>query len=335
MMQQDETRRAIIAAFCRMEGEEGARLFPFLPDQEASALKKTFDTVPQGEALPREEVIDEIWRMAPVRRKSVLEEVHPGWILEKLENESPRLIGLLCRFLSGDKVRYVIQQTSQDKEMPTEFRRLPKINEAYHVAAPVLELVRDLIEKKFSFVRPQGDSFGFVHVILMKPDDLRTLFRDLGVHEVRNAFQGVDPPILRAFLSRFPPKEASEIRNRIDLSDKVPEGRRREAQKHLASLALEKLPTDELMREIGYSVFARAILSEEESWADFICQKTAPEEGYRLKRMIQEGRGRIPQAKKEEKREEILGRIFVLAEKGMIRKYWKKHSSQTHLLEDV
>lgn len=313
-------KNELLAALCVMnEGEAARSLFAFAPASEEAELNRIADRLIQEGEVDAAELFGRLQKSRGLSLGGGFADIHPGWILEKLEGESPRVLGILCRFLTGDKVRYLIDHLPESRR-----NLLPKVNESYKVAPEVAEIVRTLSEKRLTFQAPtQGGSFSFAHVTVLKTDDLRTLFRDLGMEEIRRAFKDVEPQVLRAFLARFVPKMAREIRERIDHGGSVPPDARTEAQRHLVSLPLEKLPVEDLFREIGYSVFAHALEPEDMIWADMVYHKLPPEEGYRLKRILQDTVKRRPPTSVEARRQEILGRITSLAKSGAIRKYWK------------
>ncbi len=314
-------RTELLAALCLMnEGENARALFAFASETDEPELGKVADR------LLREGEVDSNALMARIRKLrgfslgSGFSDIHPGWILEKLEGESPRVLGLLCRFLTGDKIKYLIEHLPESRR-----KLLPKVNESYKVSSQVSEIVRALAEKRLTFSVPrQGGAFSFAHLTVLKTDDLRALFRDLGIEEIRKAFKDVEPQVLRAFLARFVPKMAREIRERIEHGGSVPRDVHQEAQRHLVSLPLEKLPVEEIFREIGYSAFAYALEVEDRAWADMIYHKLPPEEGYRLKRVMQDTVKRRAFAAVEARRQEILARVAFLAKTGAIRKYWKE-----------
>ena len=309
-------KNELVAALCLMdERGEGRSLFIHASAQDEQELNRIADRIAK-EGTPGEE-FHKLKRSHPA---SALTEVHPGWILEKLEGESPRILGLLCRFLPGDRVKFLIDHLPASKK-----KLLPKINESYRISSEIGEIVRGLVEKKFAFSTPraEGVSFSFTDSSFMRTDDLRTLFRDLGMEEIRRAFTGVEPRVFKAFLARFSPKMVKEIRDRIDHGKAVTPEIRREAQSHLVSLPLEKISGEDLFHEIGYSVLACALGPEDLPWAEMICQKLPPVEGNRLQRVFQDHVTRRPEAILEEKKNEILARIFILAEKGLVRRYWK------------
>lgn len=313
----------LTAALCLMkEGEKGKDLFAFAALDDERELVKIAERLAKEGAEP-EEILAKVQKLRRFSSGSSLEDVHPGWILEKLEGESPRVIGILCRTLPGDRVKYLIEHLSEAQR-----RHLPKINESYLVPSDIHQVIRRVVEKSLPSVRSMatlggGASFSFPHLVVMKPDDLKTLFRDLGLEEIRKAFTNVEPRVLKAFIARFTPKMAKEIRDRIELGSSVTRETKQEAQRHLVSLPLEKLAVEDLFKEIGYAVLARAVSGNDEAWAELLYQKLPPEEGYRLKRAFQETVKRRNTQVVETKKSEILSRVFILAEKGLIRKYWK------------
>ncbi len=307
----------ILAALCLLNrGSKGRDLFQFASRKDQERLNALLGTLP-----PKgEELLARIQRRESQSRPSVLQEIHPGWILEKLEGESPRILGLMGQFLPGEKLKDLLTLVPPEKK-----KFLSKINDP--VSPEILEIVTRFVEKKFASPPPvPGAVFSFSHIAWMKDNDLRTLFWDLGLNEIRKAFTGVEPQVLRIFLTRFPIALAREIRDRIDSSRKVTTEEKREAQKHLVSLQLDQPLTEEIFHEIGYSVFAQAVSPADLSWTEFVYEKLPPSEGHRLKRILEERvrEGTILQ----EKREEILDRITLLAQKGLIRHYWKKNKGR-------
>ncbi len=314
-------KNELVAALCLMhEGETGPALFAFASPQDEKDLIAISARLGKEGAIDPDDVLARIQKTKRTQLTSGLDQVHPGWILEKLEGESPLVLGIVCRNLSGDKVKYLIEHLPE-----AERRRLPKVSESYHVSSQIAEIVKEGVERKFAYNLPEAvdSSFSLPHVTLIKPDDLKTLFWDLGLEEIRKAFRDSDPNVLKAFLARFSPKMAKEIRDRIQYGGAVPTDVHQEAQKHLVTLPLEKLPVERLFVEIGYSVFARALGPEDFEWAEIVYQKLPPEEGYRLKRVMTETVPAKSHPSLQTKKDLILGRIYHLVEKGQIRRYWK------------
>ncbi|MBI3541228.1 MAG: hypothetical protein HY073_03720, partial [Deltaproteobacteria bacterium] len=216
-MENSTERQAVLASLCLM-GDSSQELFAFLGKKQQEQIQKV------AEHLERKggDSLRSLHRAQP----SPLEEVHPDWIVEKLEGESPRVLDIIR-------------------------------GSSYNVSSGVKKVVRKIVEKKFAVARRSifkasaRIAFSFGHLSILKSDDLRTLFSDLGLDELRKAFTGVDPRTLKAFLARFTPREALMIRERIQ-EGTVSSEQRVEAQKVLAGLSFERLGSESLFREVGY-----------------------------------------------------------------------------------
>lgn len=312
--------KEILAVLCR-----DTSLFDFLPEEEKKEMETIAEHLKSSGRLDQPEEFAKLRKLGRLRDFSPLDEIHPGWLLEKLEGESPRVIGIFCRFLAGETTRDLIQSLP-----PRLKQKLPKLSETYRVSPQIVEIVRDCVERKFAVSVPplSGTAFSFSHIVWMKCEDLRKLFYDLGLEEIRKAFFRVESQLLRTFLSRFSAEEAKEIRGRIETGGEVPPDKKKEAQRAILTLSLaeEGLSSEGLIREIGYARFAKSISGEEKAWSDLVCQKLSPEEGMRLRRRIQEGLVRRKEAGMDDRKEEILRRVFFLSQKRLIRSYWKERS---------
>lgn len=316
---QDLIRQEMLVALCLMaEGEKGKALFQFAALDEVGSLERISHRLLRG-TLDRRLLKDRIRNLTRYGCRLGLEEVHPGWILEHLRAESPRIVALLSQFLSTPKAEFILSHLTFE-----ERQRFPQSSRA--VAPEIVAIVRSLIEKKLGLTPLKSDeSFSFSHLGTLKGEDLKALFRDLGIEEVGRAFRGVEPQVLRTFLSRFNLSEATEIRKRLKESLEVSATERRAAQRHLLSLSFDHLPAERFFLEIGCSVFARALTSDEVSWAEGLSQKLTVGEGYRFKRLLQE-RQKVNREESDRVKEEVMKRLFVLAKQGKVKRYWKEET---------
>ena len=312
MSLREGTKQQMVASLCLMgDGPEGHKLFAFSSSQEEKELQQIAKRLCPDGQVDHRGLRHQIQDLSRAQHFSPLQEIHPGWIFEKLSDESPRLQGLLPRFIPS----------------------LAKKPSSGSVRPEMIEILRQLIEKKLmsdlSFLPPShsGESFSFQHIVWMRSEDLRILLRDLGLEEIRKAFSQVDALTFRAFLSRFSPKEAAEIRERIERGGSVSAEVRKESQMSLVTLPLEHLTAEQLLREIGYFCFAGALAVEETSWGEMVCQKLAPEEGHRLKKMIHNLQGDLNAVRIRARKDEILERIFRLGAQGSTHRYWKKEKT--------
>ena len=339
----------IIAALCLLDsagtGEEGRDLTRFMGSSHQATLLAIMDRLDPHGDVDQEKMLSVLRRLTNSHSDkkrgqdqaifSAFKEFHPGWILEGLmvegeEAESSRVLSLLSEFLSDRKAReimeYLAAQPSGSKSPRVlRMQEILSAKEGSKVSREILDLVQSLLEEKLVPLAPvrEGSSFTFQHILWMQVDDLHKLFRDLGQEEIRKAFTGVEPKVLRAFLGRFSPRDALEIRNGLATGASVSPEIRREARHHIVSLPLEQISSEDIFEEIGYSVLARAIAPEELNWADLICKKMMPRQGYRLKRLLHEGVASRPVSVFEARKNAVVRRLLSLAEKGIIRRYWK------------
>ena len=303
------------------EGEKCAALFRFLPqDQEKTMTDFAQKIWAEQKRHGPKWIVQKVKAVMIERQISILNDIHPGWIVEMLREESPRVLGVLCRYLPGETVRYMI------KHLPTEkAKQLPKVSESFALPSELILWIKSLLEKKFP--HPQlpepGERFSFSHIGWMTGKDLRTLFRDLGLEVIRKAFSQVDFQSLKIFFSRFSAADTKELRARIIDAPPAAPKEKKHAQKHLVTMELNSVDPETLFHEVGYSSFAQGLLPEEHEWANALCQKLSPQEGYVLKRFVEGGGEKVAEGERQSLRQDILRRIFYLTEKGLIRKDWQ------------
>ena len=306
----------MIAACCLKSGfETGKKLFQFAAPSEARNLEQIAVRW-EREGTDRASLSERIQNLSRYGRRLAFEEIHPGWILEKLRGESPRIFRLLPHFLSPSKVDSILSHLNRE-----ERDRLPAASRP--VAAEVIALVQRLFEKQLGAAPTlkSDEIFSFRHLSCLKGDDLRALVRDLGMEEVVRALSGVEAQVLRAFLSRFPHREAQEIRRRVKEAEVSPEARLG-AQRRILGLSFDQVAPERLFLEIGFSYLAHAVDTKEFGWAESLYRKFSVGEGYRLRRFLQERKGKGVQGEAGFK-DFILARLAALARAGKIQRYWK------------
>src|SRR5262245_7204591 len=140
-------RNELLAALCLMnEGEKARDLFAFASPTDEPELNKVADRLLREGAVDSDALMSRIRKLRGFGLGTGFSDIHPGWIMEKLEGESPRVLGLLCRYLTGDKIKYLIEHLPESRR-----RLLPKVNESYKVPPQVSEIVRALAEKRLTF----------------------------------------------------------------------------------------------------------------------------------------------------------------------------------------
>src|SRR5262249_5225007 len=96
------------APFVLNESEATRSLFSFASEADEKDLGKIADRLLKEGDVDASEVFARIRKLRGLPGGAGFSDIHPGWILEKLEGESPRVLGILCRFLTGDKIKYLI-----------------------------------------------------------------------------------------------------------------------------------------------------------------------------------------------------------------------------------
>ncbi len=290
-------RHEMISALCLLDGEKGRSLFKFSSDEELLTATAQEPANPSAK-LTRRQIKEKLLKIAQSSKTSPFNEIHPEWILEKLEGESPRVLKFVNERWSGKESR---------------------------MSAELSEIVWRLVERKIDLPEkvPAQGSFGFENMSWLQEDELKVLFHELGVREIIKAFQGVPHKILKPFFARFSLKEATDLRRRIEMpGSKFSEVERSKAQKNILSLSLDEKNHDEIMHDIGIAVFMKATSIDDEKWMEWIFQKFPPLMGYRLKRDYFENRSEQKGLLQRE-RESILATVVDLADQKRIRRYWK------------
>lgn len=311
-----------MAALAVLEGEADlGELFAFGPSDLEDSLTRYAGVLKSRFSHGRVRDLAEMMRSWAERSPALpIYQIHPGWILEVVREERPRIIGLICRYLPGSHIRYLIDNL--DREVRD---KLPTLGESFALPLELMEQVKVFLAKKFFNGSPPSadEPFSCRHIPWMSAKDIRRLIRELGYVQIRNAFAGVDPQAVQAFLVRFPIEEAKEIRRRLELGTSIPESKRKKAREHIVSMSLDVSRAEDLPFEIGLSALAQASHPDDRGWIEGIVVRLTPHEGYRLRRFVSEASGRGSSETRERYQAELLGIVRDLADRGLIAQYWK------------
>lgn len=323
MMEQVETTSKVFAALAVLEGEPDlSSLFRFAPPSLEEKLLRYAELLQRRFSRSKSSELAQMlhsWRESSPALPT--HEIHPGWILDAVRQESPRVIGLVCRYLPGSHVRYLL------RHLPKELReKLPTLSESFGIPKELIEPVKEFLSKKFfRGMRPSSDqSFSCQHIPWLNSKDLRRVIRELGYAEIRKAFSQVDPKVVRTFLTRFPLEEAKQVRRRIEQGPPVLESDRKRAQKHIVGIDLDVGRPEDLPFEIGLSVLAESVMAEEPLWIEGVIVRLEPAEGYILRRYVSEAGASHRVEESRQRQSELLGVIRDLADRGQIARYWRQ-----------
>lgn len=322
-------RQRMVAALVALRcGDEAESLWAYAGDDERASLTSAY-----GSFLPLaapERVTQAEQRMQTLIAGecfSGLAEVHPAWIFAALKDESPRIIGIILRYLPARHVRYVIAH------LPPALRdALPDMIEAFAVPEEILHVIQRRFEKRFLPLRLSRslEHYSFTELYYLKSEELEMLFRDLGRQEMALALSRLSVRALRLLLNRFPLKEAKRLKERMRAVERVSEALRRQAQFTVLEAAEVELGSDRLLLDIGLAAFARALTPDHQELFLFLKQKLEPQQGYILKRVMEEWCDEANQSVSEERRAMILSRVVVLAEDAIIDPAWGERFAPPH-----
>ncbi|MBI2974797.1 MAG: hypothetical protein HYY43_04335 [Deltaproteobacteria bacterium] len=275
----------------------------FGPKNEEEACKSA-----SGNGLTKEECLSTIKEELLFQKEELsnLSEIHPAWIVKALENESPKIIGIILRWLPSKHVRYILENIPKRVKMS-----LPKLIESFAVPAPILNLIKSGFERKFKLPASKKGSEikTFDDSAYLSSEALPMLFCDLGLHELAFAFQNVDESGIRVLLNRMAVSSARALQQRMKDVKGINQALLKDARYSILEVALDQEDIDKLLVEIGLIAFAKAV--KDTGIFSAIQMKLDPIVSYKLKRYIdqQAGAGKLA----AERQKIIMERIALLA----------------------
>jgi hypothetical protein len=242
---------------------------------------------------------------------SVLSDIHPAWIVKALEAETPKIIGIILRWLPSRHVRYILEN------LPKRIKIcLPRLVESFAVPTDILRLIKRGFESKFKIpVRPSSiDTSIFENIVYLNPAELEGLFRDLGVHELAMAFQTVEPDGLKILLNRMAVETARALQQRIKNVADVNALLQRDAGYTILEVAMDQEDVNRLLLELGLAAFSKAMKNQD--MFSILQQKMEPQVTYIFKRYIDQyaNTGKLS----SERQRIIMERLSLLMKAGQV-----------------
>lgn len=298
-----------------------ADLLAYIAPEEQRTITPMVNALAVLEIAERDDVIREYERAARTEPEFVLlADVHPAWIVDVLLHESPRIIGLIMRFLPSRHTRYVLEHLPH-----TVREQLPHMVEAFAVSDAVLRLVRRWFEQHFT---PTHDlhavaTLDFTAISALSLDELAALIHDLGIQEMAHAFARMPKEAVKLILNRLPFDDAQALMKRLSDCTKIDPQLERDARYSILELRLEQGASAELIAEVGALALAKAFQSHHYSMLATLKQKLPPRLAYLLQRDVDMAlfASAVPLA--IERQSLILSRFAALIESGVLRHEWK------------
>lgn len=297
-MQQREEIVRMLASLDR------ADLAMFGPKSEEVIYKETIADITREECIKK---IKEEMRVSK-DELSNLSNIHPAWIAKALENETPKVIGIILRWLPSQHVRYILENIPKRLKMA-----LPKMVESFSVPTEIVALIKSGFERKFKLPTfdIKKDFGGFNEVINLSTDQIYKLLRDLGVHELAMAFHNVEADGISVLFNRMDFNTARSLGQRIkDVSESADV--LKDAKYTILETAMDQEDIEKLLIEVGLAAFAKSITDI--SMFEPLKLKLDPALSYLFKRYLDQYGGN---ARTAEKRQAIvLSRISLLSKAG-------------------
>jgi len=317
---QTNNRQRIVAAMSVLEdGQNAADLKDFMSEDDAGVHTDLVGSY-SSEADCEYTMKRIVKHLVSAERFSSLADVHPAWILEKLRDEPPRVIGIILRFLPSQHVRYILKNLP-----PILCKQVPNMVESFSVPPAILNVIRSKFEKHFVPMRISRaiDRLGFENLYYLKEAELNTLFLDVGLTELAIALSGMSSRVLRIIYNRLDIKDAKRLKAMIDeISPDISPELFRQARANLLQIETERVGPKQLLKIIGMCAFADAVDGGHEELVRMVQQRLDPKDGYLLKRYVDEKRVRPSNISSEERRQMILDTVVLLAQEGRIDSAW-------------
>lgn len=277
-----ERQQAFLLIAALKEGDRAPALLEFQDEGRLESSREVLDALLKTKKPRQEELERSLAALGAEGKMSLWSQADAGWIVDSLRGESPLVWALVFRELPRAKVGRVLA------ELPKEMRKLVKAMSNYCPADQIWAVLKKRLESRFpSISRELWEHPGDFEVFhLLSTDQFLHLMRELGLSEMAVAFAKVDRTATRAILHRLGVEEAKELRGRIKQGGQYSLEMMREAQMNILSLEVEKLKTEELTLEIGFSVFSRAFGHEHRKLTPIFIYKLPPHYGYILKRYL-------------------------------------------------
>lgn len=320
-------RQRMVALLATIEeGDKAEGLLDFVSAEDRDACKAAIDSALAIDPTEREFTLRQQARsQLSSEGWSGLAEIHPAWILEELKSESPRIIGIILRYLPSKHVRYLLEHLP-----PATRLAIPNIVEAFSVPQPILDVIRQRFESRFKplHLSRSFENFEFDHLYYLRGDELEVFFRDLGLQELAMALSGISGKSLSVLLNRLSLRDAKRLQSRMRSLEDVSDTLKRQARYTVLEVEGEHLGPEHLLMEIGLAAFSRAVSKENDDLFGKLEIKLDPRISYVLKRYIDERLEKNTNTLAVERQNVILSRVSALAQENLIDPSWSRFSLQ-------
>lgn len=312
----NDRQRAFFLASLISEESDFQSILPYLSEADALGMNKAYQDW-QTETHPKQQnwILAQLKQgMAPV---SPLQDVHSDWLAHALQNETPRLIACILRYLPSQQVQAILDKLPDEK-----IKKLPLMSETFSVAPEVIHVIKRGFEQSFASrplpqglpqgLPPGGELQAMDRVPQLPARKLHLFFRELGLGELAIAFGSLKEQTIQLILKRLPALEAVLLQEKLTKNRQVTLARLQMAQNHVLSLDLHEVGRKYMVYQLGFLVYAKSALPRQYDGATYIQKKFSFELGDLLKKALQKNLPLNTEKTVETYREDILAVLGAL-----------------------
>jgi len=254
--------QVFLYCFLLYEGED-KQILSLLPDERAKLVQKEARRYDRFPKEVRMTLVSKLlgYLVQHVRNRN-MERIHPSWIADSLEKESPKVRAILLNRLSSEYRKEVEQLIKSQTAAPP------------YVPQQSSDAIFQLFAMRFApMSAPWGESqLTLQTLFLLKQEEMFIFLKHVGVREIARASSIAGKNPLAALVSRFPPALQEDFLNELkkvsgDTGDKVKLATKRLSQIDLASMSMEDATLKVGLTKLGAS------LKDEKEAASKIAQR--------------------------------------------------------------
>lgn len=238
-----------------------SQLIQFLPASDQPELQKLYQDLEKHDASSLKMVANsELRKFTKPQSQSYLSQVHNDWIVDLLSKESPEMVSTVLRYLPAERVQEVLEKLPHEM-MAT----MPKLADTYAIPQVLVSLIKRRFENLFRIHKsyPKPDQIEFHHLCLFRPEQLEKIFMELGYREIALAMQSIPVATQTIVIGRLGPHDQKHVRYYMDKARSQTKTRIKQAQTHLVRQDIETKDSRLFVKELGFVIYAKAVLVED------------------------------------------------------------------------
>ena len=316
--------QALLLASVLLERDGAGELLRYLPRERAEEIRPELEEIQRLPAKSR--IVKSLERLKLLMDSAyteTIEEIHPSWISQHLQEQPAPLAALLLAALPP---RF---QAKVAGELPPPLAARLGLDPAGKPLPPPprQELLKALLARRFELLnRLSGagrDRFEFL--FSLNSAELSVLIEELGTSELAMALQGMPEKDFQAVCQKLAPKLQDKIRVKIAQYAHTTPERVQQSRESFLHLKDELYQRGRLIEFTGLHMLARALIGVESDRVHYVAFKLPVLDGQLLLKLLARF---APEAAPEADllaaiRAEVAEKIAYLAEIDRIRSLWK------------